>query len=389
MGSRRPTGAEPAPPSAALIDVHLGANKASIGSLKTHEVLGWSGWTASALGLLAGCAASRPPELPDPDVDLGLGDIVLLTFTTRASEGLLGHVADTVPAPGVDPHRRAIRGAPREVGNDQHLRLVARVSEQGQASAGYGPIGGGVQATRATHIAYDVRVTGYLEYTPAELLYDAESGCCLGGGVAESCGGAYVSRLFRGTGSTQLLSEVTAEVGVRAGEILRASGGKSFRRLAESSFVDSYFAYELSSLETLCDRLPPDAEFAEMKVEGARNCFLTRFDDSGQRTREAWSLPDAALCAEVASRSCSDAQGAALRCEAQYVAQKPDSSETSVVQIQVAHHPATATAGAAIAPAAIAPAALRAGAPDVPPTAAPAAAAPAPAQHAPPAAPAP
>lgn len=336
-----------------------------------HAIVAWvglSGLTASALAsLAAGCTASRPPELPDPDVDLGLGNIVVLTFTTRASEGLLGHVADTVPEPGVDPHRRAIRGAPREVPNDQHLRLVVRIAEEGEASAGYGPIGGSAQTTQATHIAYDVRVTGYLEYTPAELLYDAESGCCLGGAVSESCGSAYVSRLFRGTGSTQLLSEVTMEAGVRAGEILRASGGKSFRRLAESSFVDSYFAYELSSLETLCDRLPPDAEFAEMKVEGARNCFLTRFDANGQRTRQAWTLPDADLCAQVASRSCSDREGGALRCEAHYVAQKPDSSEPSVVQIPVTQHPATATAGAA----AIAPATVHTGSPTDAPALAP------------------
>ena len=315
----------------------------------------------------AGCAASRPPELPDPDVDLGLGDIVLLTFTTRASEGLLGHAADVVPAPGVDPLRRAIRGQPHVVGNDQHLRVVIRVADRGELGAGYGPVAGSVQAAHATHIAYDVRLTGYLEYAPADLLYDAESGCCLGGGVSESCGGFYVSRLFRGTGSTQLLSEATAEASVEAGEIVHASGGKSFRRLSESSFIDSYFAYEVSPLAPLCERLPPESEFADMKVESARNCFLTRFDAAGQRTRDAWSLPDRELCAEVAARRCSEA-GPALRCEATYFMQTADASEAIPLELVQSTASAGPPAALVATPAATAagarPAAAAAAAPE-------------------------
>jgi hypothetical protein len=43
------------------------------------------------IAILAACSHTLPAFLPDPDVDPGLGNVVLMTWTTRSAEGLLGH----------------------------------------------------------------------------------------------------------------------------------------------------------------------------------------------------------------------------------------------------------------------------------------------------------
>jgi hypothetical protein len=274
---------------------------------------------ASVALLVTACQPSRKPDLPDPDVDLGLGSVVLLTFATRAAEGILGHAlkSGTVAGAGLDPHRKPISGQPREVQTSQHLRLVVRVVEDVGLGGGYGPAHAHVAASRATHIAYDVKLTSYLEYTPTELRYDPHSGCCVGGTRSEACGPLYVTRLFRGSGSTQLLTEVDGRASVQAGDILEASGGRSFRKLSESSFEDAYFGYEFEDLDPLCAGLNPEQEMPMLEVPAEKNCYLTRYTNQGKREQLSWTLPDLELCTVVVEKACKDARGA-VRCEARF-----------------------------------------------------------------------
>lgn len=84
-------------------------------------------WAAlgAVLLLFVSCATASPlGTLPPPDADLGLGDVVMMTWTTRSHEGILGHVlADEGPI-AVDSHRQVAVGKPRLVSTDQTLELV-------------------------------------------------------------------------------------------------------------------------------------------------------------------------------------------------------------------------------------------------------------------------
>ncbi len=263
-----------------------------------------------ALPLVWACASQQAePTLPDPNVDFGLGDVVLLTWTTRAPEGLLGHALE----PGVvaiDPHRRVVDGEPRWVSNDQKLSVVVTAQETAELGAGYGPLGAKAGVGRATHVAYDVRVTGYLELPPDSLHYSSGSACCFNGAPSPSCGEWYVVRLMRGTGKAQYLEQVSAEAGVEAAQLVRARGGTAFRRLNEMSFNDAYFAYEVVPMSSLCSRVSPEQEVETLAVRAPDNCWVQAVRADGSRDAHAWYMPNASLCRQVAQRHCDGTEGA-------------------------------------------------------------------------------
>lgn len=271
-----------------------------------------------ASAFVLSCSAMRPAELPMPDADLGLGEVVMMTWTTREPDGLLGHVLEPVDGFSVDPHRKVILGEPREVSTSQTLHIVVRTGVHGKVEGGYGPVSGSAEGARTTHVAYDVRVTGYLEYPTSALRYNAKTNCCLGGQVAPECGMAYVSRMIRGTGKAQHLEELSGGASVNATSVVVAEGGAEFRQLAESEFEETFFAYELSSMETLCAHLSPDEEMEALSVEAPKNCFLTQIDDEGRRTTLSWTLPSEELCARLTRRKCALAGESLLSCDARF-----------------------------------------------------------------------
>lgn len=144
------------------------------------------------------------------------------------------------------------------------------------AEGGVPTVSAHASLSRATHVAYDVRVSGYLELFPDEAKYAPASSCCQGGMVAETCGTSYVTRLIRGSGTVQHLQKLDASAGVEAGELVRARGGTSYRRLNETSFVDAYFAYQLELLASLCSRLSPDDEMETLAVQAPNHGRLQR-----------------------------------------------------------------------------------------------------------------
>lgn len=262
----------------------------------------WAGLLVGCAGLLWGCAGAKAaPELAAVDADLGLGDVVMMTWTTREAAGLLGH-ALSAGALGVDPHRRAMSGAEHFVPTDQTISIVVSRDHTASLGAKYGPVGGEAAGAATTHIAYEVRITGYLELGPADLRYRAESGCCAGGGLSGSCGDYYVMRMMRGSGKAEYLQKLEGSVSVTAADVVHASGGTAFRKLSTSHFEDTYFAYELAPLDGVCALLTPEEEMVPMKVAAPDNCFLTAYQENGTRVAEGWHLPDARLCWTVAER---------------------------------------------------------------------------------------
>src|SRR5690606_11808136 len=182
---------------------------------------------------------------------------------------------------------------------------------------GYGVVGAKVTGARATHIAYRVRVTGYLELVPGHFKYNSESGCCLGGEVAAGCGAYYVMRLMRGTGTAEYLQELSASAQVSAAEVVRAQGGETFRRLSSSKFTDTFIAYEVAPLAGMCAPLPPDAELAPLSAAASDNCYLTLYFEDGHRTSASWHLPTEALCQKVSEKHCQKSEGV-LDCQVRY-----------------------------------------------------------------------
>jgi hypothetical protein len=271
----------------------------------------------AVLPFVWGCAPQTPEStLPDPNTDLGLGDVVMLTWTTRAPEGLLGHALE----PGVlriDPHRRVVEGEARWVPNDQTLTVVVSAEETASLGAGYGPLGAKAGLGHATHVAYEVRVTGYLELPPDSLKYATASACCMGGAPSASCGEWYVVRLMRGTGKAQYLQQVSAEAGVTAVELVHAQGGTAYRRLNEMSFNDSFFAYEVVPMSALCSRVAPEEEVEVMAVRAPDNCWAQAVRGDGTRDAHAWYMPSSALCRQVAQRHCDSSEGA-IGCHASF-----------------------------------------------------------------------
>lgn len=259
-----------------------------------------------SLGLLSAtfaCTSGLQPTLPDPNADVGLGDIALLVWTTRSPNGLLGHVYDQ-DSGKVDAHRRVVEGTPRLTPTDQHLVVVSAQSVQVDAEAGTVGISVSAKVDRATHVAYDVRITGYLELFPEESKYLPGCGCCQGGGVSEYCGEHYVTRLIRGSGKVQHLQKLEVAAGIEASELVRARGGTTYRRLNETEFTDAFFAYQLEPLETLCSHLAPEEELETLAVKAPNNCWVQAHLEDGNRESRAWHVPNAALCRKLAEHHC-------------------------------------------------------------------------------------
>lgn len=274
-------------------------------------------FAASFIGMPS-CAPAQPPSLPDPNTDMGLGDVVMMTWTTRESDGLLGHVLEPIDGLSVDPHRKVIIGKPHLAETDQTLRVVVSLGHSASVGGGYGPVGAEVNGARATHVAYEVRITGYYEYPVDELRYGPSSGCCVGGNVSSTCGNAYVSRLIRGTGKAQHLVELSAGASVNAVQVVKAEGGTQFRKLSESHFSETYFAYELAPMETLCSRLSAEEEMEVERIEAPKNCFITRIDNEGVRKSSSYALPSRELCEKLATRKCKSEAEDSLTCEARF-----------------------------------------------------------------------
>ncbi len=273
-----------------------------------------------------GCAATASePLLPNPDSDMGLGDVVMLHWTTRAPEGLLGHVMER-DVIRLDPHRRVVDGVPRFVPNAQRIKVILSVDQTAEVGAGMGPVSAKVSGERTTHVAYDVTVTGYLELAPDQLHYAKESGCCLGGGISPSCGDWYVVRLMRGTGRAQYLQRLAANAQVDGLEIVKARGGSVFQRVNEISFEDAYFAYEVVGLAGLCSRVPPDEEIEALAVSAPHNCWAHALQADGTRITRSWYMQSVDLCTSVAQNHCK-AVGAPTDCQVTFDAQSASGSD--------------------------------------------------------------
>jgi hypothetical protein len=261
------------------------------------------GWSPVCLLLLARCAPSVPPTLPDPNADVGLGEVALLVWTTRSPSGLLGHPRDEASGK-VDANRRVVDGKPQFTPTEQHLVVVSAQTIDVGAEAGVTGMKASANVNRATHVAYDVQVTGYLELLPDDAKYLPGSGCCQGGAVSETCGGSYITRLIRGTGSVEHLQQLSATAGVEASELVRAHGGTAYRRLNKTSFVDAFFAYQLEPLASLCSRLSPEDEIEMLAVNAPNNCWVQAHLEDGTRQARAWHVPDPALCQKLAEHHC-------------------------------------------------------------------------------------
>jgi hypothetical protein len=252
---------------------------------------------------LAACAPSVPPTLPDPDADVGLGEVALLVWTTRSPNGLLGHARQAASGK-VDANRRVVDGKPEFTPTEQHLVVVSAQTVDVGAEAGMPGMKANANLNRATHVAYDVQVSGYLELMPEDAKYLPSCGCCQGGAVSATCGDSYITRLIRGTGTVQHLQKLEASAGVEASELVRAHGGTTYRRLNETHFVDAFFAYQLEPLASLCSRLSPEQELETLTVAAPDNCWVQAHLEDGSRRARAWHVPDVGLCQKLAQHHC-------------------------------------------------------------------------------------
>jgi hypothetical protein len=252
---------------------------------------------------MSGCAPSVPATLPDPNADVGLGEVGLLVWTTRSANGLLGH-ASAPESSKVDPNRKVVDGTAHFTPTEQHLKVVSAQTFDAGAGVGTAGIAATANVSHATHVAYDVEVTGYLEIFPEDAKYLPSSSCCQAGVVSEMCGDRYVTRLIRGSGSVQHLQQLAATAGVEASELVRAHGGTTYRRLNETRFVDAFFAYQLEPLASLCSRLSPEQEQETLAVSAPSNCWVQAHLEDGKRESRAWHVPDAALCTKLAQHHC-------------------------------------------------------------------------------------
>ena len=257
-----------------------------------------------------------PATLPDPNADVGLGEVGLLVWTTRSSNGLLGH-ALAQGSSKIDPNRRVVEGAPHLTPTDQHLIVVSAQTLDAGASVGVAGAAVNANVNRATHVAYDVRITGYLELFPEDAKYLPGSSCCQAGVVSEMCGERYVTRLIRGSGSVEHLQQLAASAGVEASELVRAHGGTTYRRLNKTSFVDAFFAYQLEPLSSLCSRLSPEQEMETLAVSAPNNCWVQAHLEDGARKARAWHVPDPMLCRKLAEHHC-QAQEHVAACTASF-----------------------------------------------------------------------
>lgn len=209
---------------------------------------------------------------------------------------------------GVDPHRRVVDGSPRWVETSQKMRFLFTRQRAIQGKVGTGAVGASAGIAQATHVAYDVHLTRYLELLPDSLRYATASGCCFGGEASVSCGNWYVIRMMWGSGRVQYLQQVSAEAGLSAGELLRAQGGTTYRRLNEMAFDQAFFAYEAVPLEDLCSTVHPEDELSTLTVRAPKNCWALAQRRDGTSAAGAWHLTDEKSCQEVARKHCGATQ---------------------------------------------------------------------------------
>lgn len=267
--------------------------------MRLHRGLAWLTLLASS----ASCAPSVPATLPDPNADVGLGDVAMLVWTTRSPIGLLGYARHESTGK-IDANRKVVDGTPRFTPTQQRLVIVSAQTLAVGAGVGVQGVMASADVNRATHVAYDVQISGYLELAPEDAKYLASCGCCQGGGVADNCGDSYVTRLIRGSGTMQHLHKLEAKAGVEASELVRAHGGTTYRRLNETRFVDAFFAYQLEPLATLCSHLSPEQELETLAVSAPPNCWVQAHLEDGNRQARAWHVPDAPLCQKLAEHHC-------------------------------------------------------------------------------------
>ncbi len=255
-------------------------------------------------GLSLGCSPGSVPVLPDPDADLGLGDVVFMTWTTRSPEGLLGHTM--IPQRiGVDPLRKVLEGTPVFTETSQHLKvMLTKQAEGGVKATPPGPVGAQAGVSGVTHIAYDVHVTRYLGYSVANSHYAADSGCCLAGEPSPACGEWYVASMMWGSGHSSYLQRVDADASVSAGELFRAHGGTSYRLLNQMEFENTFFAYEAAPLADLCARVAPEDEVPALSVTAPHNCRAQVVQTAGEHQGKSWYAADQALCQTMVDQFC-------------------------------------------------------------------------------------
>ncbi len=273
-------------------------------------------WVA-VFPVVCACSAVRAPQLPDPAVDPGLGDIGMLPWTTRSPEGVLGHALSSSEELRVDTLRRVVHFEPRWSETDQHLTLISTSRNAASVSAG-GPmlqVGGG--AEQVTHVAWYLHVLGYLEVPAERATYETASGCCIEGGVSEACGDWYVTRLIWGSGRVQLLHQLSAEVDADAVEVVHAHGGTSYRVLNEMSFERTFFAYEVTPLASLCGRVAPGDEIEALAVRPPDNCWVHVYTEDGQHRDSSDFFPEAVICRKIAAAHCREVPRA-VHCSASY-----------------------------------------------------------------------
>lgn len=252
---------------------------------------------------LFGCSPRAPAQLPSPDADLGLGDVVFLSWTTRSAEGLLGHaMVDGEIA--VDPLRQVVGGTPTWVPTSQHLKVLLSRDTHAGAGASVAGVGANAKLQHTTHVAYDVHLTRYLELSPKTMTYAAESGCCLGGEGADACGDYYVLRLMWGSGHAYFLQKLQGDVQVSSLHVLNAEGGSRYQKLNESTFEDTFFAYEAAPLADLCARVPPEQELAPLNVTPPNNCWAMASLGTMQLRRHAWHVPNQDICKSFVGHFC-------------------------------------------------------------------------------------
>jgi hypothetical protein len=218
---------------------------------------------------------------------------------------------------GVDPHRRVVDGTAHWVGTSQKMRFMFTRERTVQGKVDAVTAGASAGASQATHIAYDVHLTRYLELPPDSLRYSAASSCCLEGQVTSSCGEWYVIRMMWGTGRVQYLQQVSANASISAGQLLRAEGGTAYRRLNEIAFDDAFFAYEAVPLADLCASVQPEDELSAMYVRAPRNCWVMAQRNDGTHATMTWHLGNEQGCRDVASSYCAKQSGI-LSCHMTY-----------------------------------------------------------------------
>lgn len=102
----------------------------------------------AGLALLASCAPSVPATLPDPNADVGLGDVAMLVWTTRSPSGLLGYARDQGSGK-IDANRKVVDGTPRFTPTQQHLVVVSAQTVAAGAGVGVQGISASLDVNRA------------------------------------------------------------------------------------------------------------------------------------------------------------------------------------------------------------------------------------------------